>query len=593
MRKILAAFVALIFCFDLLAQVAISNPASNPDPSAMLDVKSTNRGFLMPRVTNRANVTSPATGLLVYETATNAVWVYNGTAWVQLGSGGGTTEWLVNGTNIYNGNVGNVGIGTNAPSSKFHLFGNMLMDGTNPTFQLQQAGVDKGFIQLNGDYLRLGTNSANNSGRVVMRLNNVDRVIVDSTGNMRIDGSQDASYTNHGYLMLGSVSGTNLVLDNNEILARNDGGIADLIMQNDGGNVGIGTTPSDKLDINGSVRLTGESRLIKLETGQAGGLITKYAPGMRFIRSDNTLLGAMEYVDTVGTNFLRLRTGSTVSNDFVVTTGHEICIGGSNPNAKLEVRGAGEVMRIHAATDPLLQFSTGNAAGGFGLPLVRKGFLDVNGNDFRIGTNSENNTGNFIVRVNGNESLFIDPSGRVGIHGLPEAKFNIRSGDDASLTSHGYLMLGTVAGSSIVLDNNEIIARGSNGAAGNLVLQNDGGTVRIGSVAVPAGYKFGINGKMICEELKVKLASSGWPDYVFANNYKLRSLPQLEKYIQQNKHLPNIPSAAEVEKNGLEVGDMQKKMMEKIEELTLYVIDLQKQVNELKAKNAVGLSPNK
>ena len=384
MRKILAAFVALISCFDLLAQVAISNPASNPDPSAMLDVKSTNRGFLMPRVTNRTNVTSPATGLLVYETATNAVWVYNGTAWVQLGSGGGTTEWLVNGTNIYNGNVGNVGIGTNAPSSKFHLFGNMLMDGTNPTFQLQQAGVDKGFIQLNGDYLRLGTNSANNSGRVVMRLNNVDRVIVDSTGNMRIDGSQDASYTNHGYLMLGSVSGTNLVLDNNEILARNDGGIADLIMQNDGGNVGIGTTPSDKLDINGSVRLTGESRLIKLETGQAGGLITKYAPGMRFIRSDNTLLGAMEYVDTVGTNFLRLRTGSTVSNDFVVTTGHDICIGGSNPNAKLEVRGAGEVMRIHAATDPLLQFSTGNAAGGFGLPLVRKGFLDVNGNDFRI-----------------------------------------------------------------------------------------------------------------------------------------------------------------------------------------------------------------
>ena len=87
MRKILAAFVALISCFDLLAQVAISNPASNPDPSAMLDVKSTNRGFLMPRVTNRTNVTSPATGLLVYETATNAVWVYNGTAWVQLGSG--------------------------------------------------------------------------------------------------------------------------------------------------------------------------------------------------------------------------------------------------------------------------------------------------------------------------------------------------------------------------------------------------------------------------------------------------------------------------------------------------------------------------
>jgi hypothetical protein len=512
------------------------------------------------------------------------VMTYTGTTWVQLGSGGGS-GWLTNATHIYNGNTGNVGIGTSTPSSKFHVLGNMLLDGTNPTFQFQQAGVDKGFIQLNGDYLRLGTNSANNSGRVVMRLNNVDRVIVDSTGNMRIDGSQDASLTNHGYLMLGSPTGTNLIFDNNEMMARDGAGTADLVMQNDGGNVGIGISPSDRLDVNGSVRLSGESRLLKFETGQAGGLFTKFAPGVHFIRNDNTRLGVIEYVDTVGTNFFRIRTGTAISNDFTITTGHEVCIGGNNPNAKLEVRGVGEVMRIHAGIDPLLQFTTGNAGGGMGLPLEKKGFLDIDGDDFRIGTNSENETGNFIVRVNGNNSIFVDPGGRVGIGGLPGARFNIPNGDDASLTSHGYLMLGTVAGSSIVIDNNELIARGANGAAGNLVLQNDGGTVRIGNVAVPTGYKFAINGKMICEELKVKLSSSGWPDYVFADSYKLRSIAQVEKYIQQNKHLPNIPSAAEVEKNGLEVGDMQKRMMEKIEELTLYIIDLQKQIDGLKSKN--------
>ena len=61
-------------------------------------------------------------------------------------------------------------------------------------------------------------------------------------------------------------------------------------------------------------------------------------------------------------------------------------------------------------------------------------------------------------------------------------------------------------------------------------------------------------------------------------------LPQLEQFINTNKHLPNIPKAIDVEKSGIEVGDMQKRMMEKIEELTLYIIDLQKQVEELKKK---------
>src|SRR5215211_6505987 len=104
--KQLFLFLSFLLALHSNAQVAISNPASNPDASAMLDVKSNTKGFLMPRVTNRTNVATPATGLMVYETATNAVWVYNGTAWVQLGSGGGSTEWLVNGTHIYNGNTG-------------------------------------------------------------------------------------------------------------------------------------------------------------------------------------------------------------------------------------------------------------------------------------------------------------------------------------------------------------------------------------------------------------------------------------------------------------------------------------------------------
>ena len=95
------------------------------------------------------------------------------------------------------------------------------------------------------------------------------------------------------------------------------------------------------------------------------------------------------------------------------------------------------------------------------------------------------------------------------------------------------------------------------------------------------GYKLAVSGKVICEELKVKLSGS-WPDYVFDQDYKLPGLEEVEQYIKEHKHLPNIPAAAEIETNGMEVGEMQKKMMEKIEELTLYVIELKKELALLK-----------
>ena len=88
----------------------------------------------------------------------------------------------------------------------------------------------------------------------------------------------------------------------------------------------------------------------------------------------------------------------------------------------------------------------------------------------------------------------------------------------------------------------------------------------------------------MCEEVKVMLSGS-WPDYVFDTKYKLPSLSDVEKYIKENKHLPNIPAASEIEANGMEVGDMQRKMMEKIEELSLYVIELKKELNALKKSN--------
>ncbi len=103
------------------------------------------------------------------------------------------------------------------------------------------------------------------------------------------------------------------------------------------------------------------------------------------------------------------------------------------------------------------------------------------------------------------------------------------------------------------------------------------GNVGIGTTAPQ--YKLSINGTTQAKEVRVE---TGWADYVFEKDYKLLSLEELAKYIEQNKHLPGIASAKEIQKNGLALGEMQAKMMEKIEELTLYIIELQKQINELK-----------
>ncbi len=99
-----------------------------------------------------------------------------------------------------------------------------------------------------------------------------------------------------------------------------------------------------------------------------------------------------------------------------------------------------------------------------------------------------------------------------------------------------------------------------------------------------AGYKLRVYGKVIAEEVRVQLKAA-WPDYVFSKNYKLRSLNEVEAYISANNHLPNLPAAAEVEKSGIALGEMQTKMMEKIEELTLYIIDQEKRLKIIEDEN--------
>lgn len=107
------------------------------------------------------------------------------------------------------------------------------------------------------------------------------------------------------------------------------------------------------------------------------------------------------------------------------------------------------------------------------------------------------------------------------------------------------------------------------------------GGVSIGTANLPTGYKLAVGGKVISEEVVVQLQSS-WPDYVFEKGYTLPTLEELQSYINAHKHLPGVPSTQEVKDNGVHVGEMNAILLKKIEEMTLYILDLKKEVDTLK-----------
>ena len=529
MSRVLGVFMAIIFCtsfqtgFAQQPGVAINTDGSAPDAKAILDIKSTEKGILIPRMTTaqRTAINPATTGLLVFDNTASSFWFYNGTAWVELAGGaGGGSYWAASGNNIYNTNSGTVGIGISTPHASSLL-------------ELKATG--KGLLiprMLNAELLGIS-----NPAKGLL--------LYDSSSNrMRYyDGTAWKTVLDNSYWS------RNAVL--NQVFNIND-------------DIGIGTnSPNDKLEVAG-----GNARITN------GNMIVDNAAGSSF----QLRLGGNDkgFFDLDGSD-VRIGTSSGNSNDFIIRMNgaNKMIMNSSGdmglgvvPSQKLTVGGNANVKG-----DLFINSSTGQIQ--FQNASVDKGFVQLSGDNLRMGTNAANTLGNFIVRVNNSDRLNVNPEGTVHLTG----------GVDAGLASNGYLMIGNPASSNIVFDNNEIMAR-NNGAVASLVLQNDGGSVRIGNTAVPAGYKFAINGKMVCEELKVKLASSGWPDYVFDNKYNLPSFTELKQFIQQNKHLPNIPSAIEMEANGLEVGDMQKRMMEKIEELTLYILQLEERLKKVETTKA-------
>ncbi len=108
------------------------------------------------------------------------------------------------------------------------------------------------------------------------------------------------------------------------------------------------------------------------------------------------------------------------------------------------------------------------------------------------------------------------------------------------------------------------------------------GEVAIGRATVPNGYKLAIEGHVRAREVRVDQET--WPDYVFKEGYDLPTLEEIQEHIDEKGHLPNIPSANEVMANGIELGEMNRLLLEKIEELTLHVLQLKNEIEYLKSK---------
>lgn len=107
----------------------------------------------------------------------------------------------------------------------------------------------------------------------------------------------------------------------------------------------------------------------------------------------------------------------------------------------------------------------------------------------------------------------------------------------------------------------------------SVTLSSSGGTVNT------SGYQLFVKGGILTEAVTV---AGGWADYVFEKGYRLKTLPEVEAFIAENGHLPNVPSAREVESSGVNLGEIARIQQEKIEELTLYVINLSKEIEGLK-----------
>lgn len=286
--------------------------------------------------------------------------------------------------------------------------------------------------------------------------------------------------------------------------------------------------------------------------------------------------------------------------------------------------------------DSYLNFKYGDMGAG-GIKFydgngTRQGYIYSDGNATNPSFGLLDGDGNWTVHtrkddyvrflVNNSEKMRINTSGNIGIGtALPGYKLEVYNGQiairKASASTNHFSNAALHIRNTNVIDNGGLasIALGTSSANNygytiNAIRTSSGqgsldfryhsnstegvsrmtidqiGNVGIGTTTIPTGYKLAVAGKILAEEIQVSASgTSPWPDFVFSSTYNLRTLTEVEQFINQNNHLPDVPNAKEVDEKGIAIGAMNAILLQKIEELTLYMIEQEKRMTDLEREN--------
>lgn len=305
-------------------------------------------------------------------------------------------------------------------------------------------------------------------------------------------------------------------------------------------NVGIGTNnPSTKLEIVGSSQIGYEIGTFKLKSATANQFLY------------------MGYDDNYSASYLQaVKPGTAQQNILLAPHGGNIGIGLNNPDRTLTV--AGQI---------------GIKNGGVVLTNNNK-IWDISSSDNNLSFNETGIGTPLYLQSGGNIGIgTVTPSTRLEIVGTSQAGNEIGTFKLKSATAHQFLYMGYDDRYSA--GYLQSVKPGT--SQQNILLAPNGGNIGIGTYSPT--YKLDVCGTIRAQEIKVELVSGC--DFVFKEDYKLMNLNNLEKFIKTNKHLPEVASEKEMAENGVNMKEFQMKLLQKIEELTLYTIEQNKKINSL------------
>jgi hypothetical protein len=345
-------------------------------------------------------------------------------------------------------------------------------------------------------------------------------------------------------------------IDNKGLSLTNIGGTG-ITIANDG-KVGIGTTlsPSEKLEVNGKVKSTS----LQITTGFANGKLLQSDPSGNAVWTDPAW---------------------TISGSNVVRMNGNVGIGTAATSNRLEVSGTVQATSFVGEGSGLMNvydFRWTNSP--YCGSIVTNGSVIVGLNNYTGTENTDISDPQFEVRsvseLNRKSANFVDSEGRriFFVSKLSGWGYNpLSNQDDVGIFWSDILGTGTSNG-----DAGFVLGPHCNDASG-IKITNDG---KVGIGTKTPDSKLTVAGKIHAQEIKVSIYAGS--DFVFNEDFNLPALSNLENYVKTHRHLPNIPSANEMIENGVELGDMQIKLLQKIEEMTLYIIEQDKQIKFLLEK---------